>query len=222
MSWAKQTPFRYDREPSNEPWLTHWQGHGRDNASNVFGAALWAADYSMYCATLNISRVYYHHGTVFRYSAWQPIDINSTSLHHVEPLYYGYLFAAAAFAGGNKQVTMLLNETHVAAYAIYDRSSSGHGATKSTLESVVIVNLNRYEPEDGERADLSWKLPSAIKSATVKRLTAPAADSKTGITFAGQWVDNDGYIRGGRKVESVRNREVLVGASEAVLVTVKT
>lgn len=187
----------------------------------MFGAALWAADYSMYCATLNISRVYYHHGTVFRYSAWQPIDINSTSLHHVEPLYYGYLFAAAAFAGGNKQVTMLLNETHVAAYAIYSRSGSSRTSTRSILESVVIVNLNRYEPEDGDRASLGWRLPTGVRSASVKRLTAPAADSKTGITFAGQWVDNDGYIRGKQKTESVRDGEVLVGASEAVLVTLK-
>lgn len=59
--------------------------------------------------------------TVFRYSAWQPTDVNSTSRKHVESLYYSYLVGAEAFAGGGKQIRMVVNETSVSAYAIYGR-----------------------------------------------------------------------------------------------------
>jgi hypothetical protein len=53
----------------------------------------------------------------------------------------------------------------------------------------------------------------------VKRLTPPGAEVKDGITFAGISVSAEGVLSGG-KIEKVgKNKQILVGASEAVLVT---
>jgi hypothetical protein len=113
---------------------------GLAKVSDVYAAALWSVDYTLYAASLNISRIYYHMGTPYRYSAWQPVQSNGTAAH-VKPLYYGNWFTAAALAGGNKQVSVLVNETSLAAYAIYDADSRS-SRTSTSLKSVAIVNLD--------------------------------------------------------------------------------
>jgi hypothetical protein len=51
-------------------------------------------------------------------------------------------------------------------------------------------------------------------------LTSPGVEIAGNITFAGQSVDDSGLVAGKQKVEKLRNGEVLVGAGEAVLVTI--
>ncbi|KAJ0416567.1 hypothetical protein BJY00DRAFT_326196 [Aspergillus carlsbadensis] len=190
---------------------------GLANVSDVYAAALWSVDYTLYAASLNISRIYYHMGTPYRYSAWQPVQSDETAAH-VKPLYYGNLFAAAALSGGNKQVSVLVNETSLAAYGIYDTKSG----SKTSLKSVAIVNLdvwNSTQPA-AERPYTAFKLPNhTFSGASVKRLTSPGVEIAGDITFAGQSVDDNGSMVGKQKVETLSHGEVLVGAGEAVLVT---
>ncbi|KAF2654331.1 glycoside hydrolase family 79 protein [Lophiostoma macrostomum CBS 122681] len=73
-----------------------------------------------------------------------------------------------------------------------------------------------------ERANTTFTLPASLgnwNTAKVRRLTAPGVDVSTGITLAGQSIDESGKIVGQESVESVIDNEVLVGAGEAVLVT---
>ncbi|OJJ02013.1 hypothetical protein ASPVEDRAFT_131611 [Aspergillus versicolor CBS 583.65] len=193
---------------------------GLANVSDVYAAALWSVDYTLYAASLNISRVYYHMGTPYRYSPWQPLRINETAAH-VKPLYYGNMFAAAAFSGGNKQVSVLLNESSLAAYAIYDTDSE----SKTLLKSVAMLNLdvwNSTQPAD-ERPYKAFKLPSdTFSGASVKRLTSPGVEIADNITFAGQHVDDKGSVVGKQEVEKVSDGEVRVAAGEAVLVTLSS
>ena len=201
--------------------LTDWhliqQGHGRDGVSNVFAAALWSIDYALYMATIDISRVFFHQGTTFAYSAWQPIDVNSTSLHHVMPLYYGNLFTATALAGGNKQVELLINETYFSAYGLYTQHLNG-----ADLTQIIVVNTNAYDPSTGGgvRPYTSVQLPPEFEGARVKRLTAPSVYERTAITYAGQSVDNSGQIIGEEAIERVQAGQVSIGDSEALLITV--
>lgn len=169
-------------------------------------------------ATINISRVFFHQGTIFAYSAWQPIDVNSTSLHHVMPLYYGNLFTAAAFAGGDKQVELLVNETYFVAYGLYTQSLNG----TAKLTQFVVVNTNAYDPSitNGVRPYISVQLPSEFEGGQVKRLTAPSVYERTAITFGGQSVDNNGQITGAEDIERVQAGQVSIGNSEALLITV--
>jgi hypothetical protein len=171
-------------------------------------------------------------GTPYRYSPWQPVDIiNSTSYGtqytRAKSLYYGNLFTSTALAGGNKQVSILVNETSFTAYGIYDAGSGGGGrfaGQGSKLQSIVVVNLGMWNStQEGSRPYTEVRLPidrKAAECATVKRLTAPGVEVQTGITLAGQSVGTDGSIVGREVVERLGSGgTVLVGASEAVLIT---
>lgn len=192
---------------------------GTAGISDVYAESIWSVDYVMYVAHLHVSKMYFHMGTGYRYSAWQPIAYNGTAAH-VKPLYYGNLFTSAALAGGDKQVEVLINGTSFTAYGVYDKRRY----EDSALESVVIVNLDLWNAtmNAAERPYTAVKLPSKLgdwSRATVQRLTGAGVDVADNITFAGQYVDNNGYFVGKKTYEKVNKGEVLVGASEAVLVT---
>ncbi|KAI0972266.1 hypothetical protein F4678DRAFT_56120 [Xylaria arbuscula] len=184
---------------------------GAFNISDVFAAAVWAVDYVLYLSTLKVERVHFHMGTRYRYSAWTPIVYNDTE-PHVNPLYYGNLFTATVFAGGDKQTEVLVNETHFGAYAVY---ASG------TLESIVAANLNMWNStfEPAERPYTVLTLPDSWADAKVSRLTSPGVDIAGNITLAGQYVDADAKIVGEKTYEKVQGGQVLVGAGEAVLIS---
>ena len=152
-------------------------------------------------------------GTNYRYSPWQPTAVNGTA-PFVKPLYFGNLFTAAALAGGDKSVVSLVNETTFTAYGVYENSK---------LESVAIVNLEMWNSTQvGERPHENIQLPGGARAwngAKARRLTAPGVDVKTGVTFAGMSVDENGKIVGKEELEDVYEGMVKVGAGEAVLVT---
>ena len=183
---------------------------GAFNISDVMASAIWAVDYVLYLSSLKVSRVHFHMGTRYRYSPWQPIFYNDTAAH-VKPIYYGNLFNAAAFAGGEKQTEVLVNETSFGAYALYSRGR---------LESIVAVNLNAWNStgEAGQRPYTALKLPSECSRAKVGRLTSPGVNIADNITFGGQYVDDNGRVVGKKTFESVVGGTVLVGAGEAVLI----
>jgi len=177
-------------------------------------SAVWAVDYVLYLSSLKVSRVHFHMGTRYRYSPWQPIFYNDTEAH-VKPLYYGSMFNAAVFAGGNTQTEVLVNETNFSAYAIYKLG---------TLESIVAVNLNMWNSTFApiQRPYTSLELPEQWKKAKVLRLTSPGVDIADNITFAGQFVDEHAQIVGKKKFDNVVAGKVLVGAGEAVLIKLWT
>lgn len=53
--------------------------HGAPGVSNTLGAALWELDYMLHGATLGMNGVYFHMGTPFFYSMWQPVEHNGTA-----------------------------------------------------------------------------------------------------------------------------------------------
>ncbi|PQE27103.1 beta-glucuronidase protein [Rutstroemia sp. NJR-2017a WRK4] len=187
--------------------------------SNVFASALWSIDYVLYVSTLHISRLYFHQGTNYRYSAWQPIT-TPTADAGVRPLYYGNLFIATALAGGEKQVAVLINETAFTAYGIYDA-----GDADGRLSALAVVNLRMWNStqETGERpyTAVEVKVPGGkLGNATVRRLTAPGVEIAGNVTWAGRSVDAEGFLTGTEVVEKIGDgNTVLVGAGEAVLIT---
>lgn len=191
---------------------------GQAGISDVFGAALWSIDYVLYVATLHISRIYFHMGTPYRYSAWQPIAINST-LPYVKSLYYGNLFTSTALAGGNKQVALLVNETHLTSYGIYEACAEG-----AKLTGVAVINLNLWNSTQpaGQRPYTEVDLPSEFRErgVEVRRLTAPGAEVTGNITLAGRSLSLEGDFVGYEAIERVVGGKVLVGASEAVFITI--
>lgn len=181
-------------------------------------------------------------GTAYRYSPWQPITVNGTT-PFAKPLYYGNLLTASALSGGNKQVQVLLNETSLTAYAVFDAGSNGSSsvsaqgiaARQPTLTSLVALNLNIYNSTfttPRPYTNFDFTLPNSAGNASngssniqVHRLTAPGVEIASNVTFAGQYVDNNsGKITGEKIVEEVEDLgngkiKVKVGYGEAVLIT---
>lgn len=193
---------------------------GLAGASDVFGAAVWSVDYALYSASLNVSKMYWHMGTGYRYSAWQATQ-NGTTAPGPRPLYYGNWFTATALGDSDAQVVPIVNTTSLAGYAIY--SSKRH---RSELKSVVLVNMevfNSTSTPATKRSSVNFTLPKSFGGknckASVKRLTAAGAEVRDGITFNGRAVALDGKITGKESKERVTNGVVNVKASEAVLVT---
>lgn len=188
--------------------------------SDVFASALWSVDYSLYAASLNVSRLYYHSGVGYRYSAWQPRQ-NGTTAPGPRPLYYGHLFVAEAIRGGDKQVRLLHSETALSAYGVYQMAS---GARPARLEHVVVVNMQQYNGT-GARPSITAQLEfpgetlSRTGEAEIRRLTAPSITAKEGITWAGKTVHLDGEIRGDELSSKLQGGTFTVAASEAVLIS---
>ncbi|KAF2628256.1 glycoside hydrolase family 79 protein [Macroventuria anomochaeta] len=193
---------------------------GLAGASDVFGAAVWSVDYALYAASLNVSNMYWHMGTGYRYSAWQATQ-NGTTTPGPRPLYYGNWLTATALGDSDAQVVSIVNTTSLAGYAIY--SSKLH---RSKLKSVVLVNMevfNSTSTPATQRPSVSFALPAKLGGknckASVRRLTAAGAEVRDEIAFAGRTVALDGTLSGRESKERVSNGVVNVRASEAVLVT---
>lgn len=194
---------------------------GLTGVSDVFGAAIWAIDYAFYAAAIKVSGIYWHMGTGYRYAPWQAVK-NGTTTTGPRPLYYGNLFIASALGGANKQVVAISNTTSLAGYAIY---SASRPKQRSQLESIVLVNMDVFNSTStpaASRSSVVFELPSNCGSkATVRRLTAAGAEVKDGIAWAGRTVALDGTITGKESTELVKNGQVTVKASEAVLISFK-
>jgi hypothetical protein len=192
---------------------------GLAGVSDVFGAAVWSVDYALYAASLNVSALYWHMGTGYRYAAWQATQ-NGTTTPGPRPLYYGNWFVAAALGEGEAKVVPIVNTTSLAGYAVYANKR------KSTvLRSIALVNQEVYNSSSsvaGERASVAFRLPEELcgdKKVYVQRLTAAGAEVREGITFGGRDVALDGKITGEVTKERVENGVVHVKASEAVLIS---
>lgn len=193
---------------------------GLADASDVFGAAVWSVDYALYAASLNVSNLYWHMGTGYRYSAWQAIQ-NGTTTPGPRPLYYGNWFIATALGNSDAQVVPIVNTTTLAGYAIY--SSKRH---RPELKSLVLVNMEVFNSTltpASQRSSVTFALPEQLGGknckASVRRLTAAGAEVRNGIAFAGRTVRLDGALSGYEMKERVANGVVNVKASEAILVT---
>ena len=190
---------------------------GLAGLSDVFASSLWSVDYALYAASVGVTKLFWHMGTGYRYSAWQGVQ-NGTTAPGPRPLYYGNWLLAEALNGPNKQVVPIVNTSTLAGYAIYGASKPKQ---RSKLEAIALVNIDVYNATatpGAARGSVDFKLPAecATQKASVRRLSAGSVDARDGVTFGGQSASLSGEITG-RK--TVQNGVVNVKASEAVLIS---
>ncbi|KAL1870541.1 hypothetical protein VTK73DRAFT_2580 [Phialemonium thermophilum] len=186
---------------------------GAANVSPTFGAALWTMDYSVRATYRNISRTYFHHGTVgnCQYCFWGRYNMGAP--------YYGATAAVAFLAGASHLTALDAGNTNYAAYASFDES----GAPLRVL----LYNSDYYSGS-GRRSSSPFTL-SGLKGSDVKakRLTATSASSRQDrgdvITFGGQAFDDGSCVVNG--TETLESATVSGGqatfdlkASEALIV----
>ncbi|KAI1438297.1 hypothetical protein GGR50DRAFT_691467 [Xylaria sp. CBS 124048] len=188
-------------------------GGGAATVSPTFGAALWTMDYAVRATYSNISRTYFHHGTIgnCQYCFWGRYDMGAP--------YYG-AFAATAFMANANSLTALDDGTsNYATYVAFD--SNGEPLR-------VLLYNSDYFGGSGTRSSQAFEL-EGLKGTSVraKRLTGDSAvarvDQGGRVTFGGQTFTNgDCRISGSETFETIAISDgrvaVSLQASEALLV----
>ncbi|KAK3385390.1 hypothetical protein B0H63DRAFT_182187 [Podospora didyma] len=162
-------------------------GGGAAGVSPTFGAALWTMDYVLRASYNNMSRTYFHHGTVgnCQYCFWGRYSMGTP--------YYGAYAAVALMAGARYLTALDTGTTNYAAYAAFDASGS---------PIRVLLYNSDYFSGSGSRTSQPFTL-TGLPSGTVKgkRLTAASsssrADQGNDISFGGQYFGNGTCIAGG-------------------------
>ena len=181
------------------------------------GAALWELDYAFSGSIAGISRFFFHMGKGdFFYSMWEPLPSPLSDKAHINPTYYTMLFAADLVVGlKSPKIAALPREGNINAanFAVYDGNK---------LRKLVFINLGKHEkaqavPRQFQIHDVSHTLGKAV---SVRRLTGEHSASTTGVSWAGQEIDDSGKVVGQLNLENVYDGLVKVYNSEAVIVEI--
>ncbi|KAI7784944.1 hypothetical protein LA080_008343 [Diaporthe eres] len=192
-------------------------GGGAATVSPTFGAALWTMDHALRATYSNMSRTYFHHGTVgnCQYCFWGRYSMGAP--------YYGATAAVALLAGASHLTALDTGSTNYAGYATFD-------STGAPLR--VLLYNSDYFNGTGTRITQSFVLTGLDTAASVraKRLTAASAlsrqDQGGNPTFGGQTYANGTCVVGGAETyETVAvsggQATFTVKASEALVVYLK-
>ncbi|KAK9426086.1 hypothetical protein SUNI508_12630 [Seiridium unicorne] len=188
-------------------------GGGAATVSPTFGAALWTMDYALRATYSNITRTYFHHGTVgnCQYCFWGRYSMGAP--------YYGAYAATALLAKASYLTALDDGSTNYAVYVSYDSS-------KAPLRAL-LYNSDYYSGS-GTRSSQSFVLTGLTASSVrAKRLTATSALSRQDQgeipTFGGQsFTDGTCVVNGTETYETVSvsggQATFAVSASEALVV----
>jgi len=165
-------------------------GGGAAGVSPTFGAALWTMDYSLRAAYSNISRTYFHHGTVgnCQYCFWGRYSMGAP--------YYGATAAVALLAGASHLTALDTGTTNYAAYVTFDSA----GAPLR-----VLLYNSDYYAGTCTRSSTAFTLTGlTMDSVKAKRLTAASAlsrpDQGGNPSFGGQYFNNGTCTVGGTEI----------------------
>jgi hypothetical protein len=150
---------------------------GQPGVSDTFGSALWGVDFMFQVAEAGGEGVNFHTGDT---KAYTPIGPGPDGQHVARPLYYGMLMFKEAVRGAVLVPVRLMAEgLNLAAYTT--RAADG------TLRvSLINKDLNRS-------ARVGIEAGRDFQSASLLRLTAPSAETRTDVTFGGSAVDGFGH-----------------------------
>ena len=146
-------------------------GGGKPGISDTLGAALWGVDVMFTLAQAGWLGINFHIGNDAYYS---PLGRTWIGTFEPRPLYYAMLLFA--YAGRGSLVPIHGQGKSLRAFAILGKGNE---------RRVVLVNKNLVHAAH-------VRIATTGRTATILRLSAPSADSKTGITFGGASVDSNG------------------------------
>jgi hypothetical protein len=160
--------------------VNSFYGGGKEGVSDTFASALWCLDYAFDlaahgCRGVNVETDINQHGFVSFYS---PIAHDTAGVCSARPEYYALLAFATAGHGMLLKASLDATDLNLSVYATRDE----HGV-------VFVTAINKDLARD---ADLTCPLPEGCTNGTAYALRAPSVDAKSGVTFAGTSVSEDG------------------------------
>jgi len=180
--------MRAASQQSGIPWrmceINSFSGGGRAGVSDTFVGALWTLNTMLLLAQSGCSGVNMETGVnqLGFISSYSPVEDNGHGVNSAGVPYYGMLAFAEAFAGCH-QLFPVEPGNGPDTLAAYVLGSAGKP------RSAVIVNTDRT---NDARISLSGL---GMDRAEILRLQAPAAESRTDVTFGGAPVDASGRWR---------------------------
>lgn len=181
---------------------------GRAGVSDAFATALWAPDALFELMRAGVDGVNIH---VRARAINAAFSIGSSGLV-AKPLMYGLVTFARTLGPGAQLVPLHLQASralHLKAWGVRVQGNSLH---------VLLID------KGGRSVDVSLRLP-ATGTATVQRLVAPSAASRSGVTLGGQYLSADGTWTGRASEQTlrpgVRGYAVSLPRYSAALVTVR-
>lgn len=179
------TRMRAASQESGIPWrmceINSFSGGGRPGVSNTFVGALWTLNAMLLLAQYGCSGVNMETGVnqLGFVSSYSPIQDNGKGVNSAGVPYYGMLAFATALAGSPRMLPLAIDGAPdtLTAYAF---------AAGGKPRSVVLVNTDRGGGAQVSVAGLG------MAGASILRLSAPAPESTSGVTFGGAAVDDAG------------------------------
>ncbi|KAL7929227.1 glycoside hydrolase family 79 protein [Trichoderma chlorosporum] len=158
-------------------------GGGASGLSDVFGAALWAMEFSLYAASTGvIKRIHFHQSVGSPYAAWVPSGNLTTNAP-----YYGKLAASTFLANSNT-----INVQTIDLNKDADKDSGYAAYVNGNLRRAAVLNLRQYNSGSGTRGNQTYTIQVEPRSSWKSQiLTAAGATDKTGVTFDGFSYDAD-------------------------------
>jgi hypothetical protein len=147
-------------------------GGGKVGISDTLGAALWGVDVMFTLAEAGWLGINFHGGG----NHYTPIAQTSSGTFEPKPLYYAMLLFAYAGRGSLVPIHTRGIRPWLRAFAV--RGTVGE-------HRLILVNTDLAQNEH-------VRLATTGKKATILRLTADSAESKSGLTFGGASVDPNG------------------------------
>ena len=196
---SKQVGLPYRITETNSIW-----GGGKQGVSDAFAGTLWALDLMWSIAVNNGQGINFHGGKL----VYSPISMTSTGKCTANAVYYAMLAFRYGTAGGTMiPVNVNANELNCNAYAC----SINGGYTMTIINKEQKTGLT-----------LTVNAGKTISAINIMRLTAPAVNSTTGITFAGATVQSDGsFSPADQEVSQIGKNSFVIkvpAASAAVVV----
>ena len=201
--------MRAASKQSGIPWrmceINSFSGGGLPGVSNSFVGSLWTLNTMLLLALNGCSGVNMETGVnqLGFVSSYSPIQDDGKGVNSAGAPYYGMLAFARAFSGCHQMLPLQPGNLAegVSAYVF---------GMQGKPRNVVIVNMSS--------ADTNISLTDlGIRQGSVLRLTAPAPDSNTGVSFGGAEVNSAGQWKP-KSEESVPEGSVTVSHMSAAVV----
>jgi hypothetical protein len=136
---------------------------GKPGVSDVFGSALWAADYTLQLARAKQEGVYFHGGGAGWYT---PITGGSGKPFEPRPIYFGLLLCRDLLGSTMVPASFAANSANISVYAFQHP------------RRIVVINK--------DSRDVVVQFEPGETAVQVLRLLAPSLDSGTDITLSAQ------------------------------------
>ena len=169
--------------------VNSFYGGGKEGVSDTFASALWCLDYlfdlaAHGCNGVNLETDINQHGFVSFYS---PIAHDADGICSARPEYYGILAFALAAHGELLKTDVQNAGLNLAAFA-----------TRNDRGTLYLAIDNKDLAND---ADVDWPVPAGYGNGSADLLTAESPQAKSGVTFGGAAVSDDGRFALGKPVE---------------------